>query len=142
MEYSFYIIVIVGLVIKAGCNPYPEDRIIEETPPGNIERGQQPCIEDDQVCRGIVEHLNEVKYTADSWYALSYCFNYGPQSGSHNNWAHETDPNKTWQKICPVTCKICAPTPSNPEQCADRHPCAGLDDAINATYGYYGNLQR
>ena len=121
MKYSVLLIVVVGLVIKTRCNPYREDRMTEEAPPGNVERGHQ-CIEDDQVCQGLVKRFNELKFSADSWFGLSYCFNYGPQSGIHNNWAHETDPNKTWQKLCPVTCKICATTPNNPEPCSDRHP--------------------
>ena len=133
-EYRVIVIVVVGLVTETRCNPHPEVRITDDATPANIESGQQ-CVEDDQICQGLINRLRD----EDSWYHLSYCYNYGPQSGIHNNWAHETDPSRTWQKLCPVTCKTCTPTPTNPEPCSDRHPGC-TDFANHVILSGYGKL--
>ena len=137
MEYKVLLIFVVGLVMRARCNPYKEDRMIDEILPANIERGQQ-CVEDDQVCQGLVRMKRE--YGADSWWNFQiYCFNYGPQSGSP--WPGT--PNKTWGKLCPVTCNMCPRTTTNPEPCSDRHPgCAQMVEWYSATFSTYGRAQR
>ena len=106
MLYTALLVVTIGLVFQTRCNPISEDR------------GQ--CIEDDQICKYLVDNLKQYEQTGYYDYSvLAVC-----EDMLASSLVHELigvyDRDTTWRDLCPVTCKMCPTT--HAQLCSTEHP--------------------